>query len=631
MFIFRSVVGKLWLTIIGLVGVVLLILGLFLVNYMENYFAQAKDQKQNMEKLALNFSEEASHHMYNEQFYQLSNELLSFQDAKMLVISTDMKEMVMPSTQTSQLDKFHATDFYTEAELRKVFSGESIGKQVHKSGVSRFDNGDMYLVVAVPLRSLQGHVVGATLLFQSLQSLEATQSYMLKLFIYVSIVGFLMTTFFAFFLFSKITRPLQQLKKAADFITKGEYGTRVPIVSKDEIGELAKTFNHMGDKMQESIRALSQEKEHLSSILHSMTDAVITLDANGSVMLTNPQGEKIVQEWSTIEWSEDEEETRRFRKPDTSLGDWGLVSYSNPYLVPIPVPLIPLFEAVVDESKEAATKLHVQNGVWSVAMTPLYTSDLNEQVRGAVAVLRNVTEEELLDKLRKDFVANVSHELRTPISMLQGYSEALLDDIPSTPEERVELVQVIHDESLRMGRLVRDLLDLARMEAGHLEMVFREVEVDSLLKRMQRKFSVLAKERGITLNLELPEEPLILLRGDEDRLEQVLTNLLDNAFRHTASGARIAMKGEQATYKGKPAIRIQVSDEGQGIPADDLPFIFERFYKADKARTRGSSGGTGLGLAIVRNMIEAHYGLVTAQSAVGQGTTFTLLLPCEPK
>lgn len=625
MFIFRSVVGKLWLTIIGLVGVVLLILGLFLVNYMENYFAQANDQMKNMKNMAVKFSEEASHHMYDELFYQLSNELLGFQDAKMLVISTDMKEMVIPSTQGSELASFHVTDFFTEAELRQVFAGQTKYKQVNKSGKGRIKTGAEYLVVAVPLRNLQGTIVGATLLYQSLQSLEATQAYMLRLFIYVSIVGFLMTTFFAFFLFSRITRPLQQLKKAADFITMGEYGTRVPIQSKDEIGELAKTFNHMGEKMQESIRALSQEKEHLSSILRSMTDAVITLDANGSVMLTNPQGEKIVQEWSTIEWSEDDEETRRFRKPDTALGDWGLMSYSNPYSSPIPVPLIPLFEAVVDESSEAATKLHVQNGVWSVAMTPLYTSD---QVRGAVAVLRDVTEEERLDKLRKDFVANVSHELRTPISMLQGYSEALLDDIPSTPEERVELVQVIHDESLRMGRLVRDLLDLARMEAGHLELVFREVEFDSLVRRMHRKFAVMAKERGITLTAALPEEPLILGRGDEDRLEQVLTNLLDNAFRHTASGACIAIKVETAVYKDRPAIRIEVSDEGQGIPADDLPFIFERFYKADKARTRGSSGGTGLGLAIVKNIVDAHHGSVTVQSALGQGTTFTLLLPC---
>lgn len=628
MFIFRSVVGKLWLTIIGLVGVVLLILGFFLVKYMGNYFSQATDQRQNMKEVALKFSEEATTHMYNEQFYQLSNELLSFQDSRMLVISTDMKEMGIPRTNGSQLAEFHVSDFYTEAELKPVFAGQPIDKQVNKSRTGRFDAGAEYIVVAVPLFNLEGGIVGATLLYQSLQSLEATQSYMLRLFVYVSIVGFLMTTFFAFFLFSQITRPLQQLKKAADFITHGEYGTRVPILSKDEIGELAKTFNHMGEKVQESIHALSQEKEHLSSILRSMTDAVITLDVNGSVMLSNPQGEKIVEEWSTIEWSDDEGEPRRFPKPDTALGDWGLMSFSNPNSMPIPVPLIPLFEAVVDESAEAATKLHVQNGVWSVAMTPLYSRD---QVRGAVAVLRDVTEEERLDKLRKDFVANVSHELRTPISMLQGYSEALLDDIPSTPEERVELVQVIHDESLRMGRLVRDLLDLARMEAGHLELSFREVEIDSLVRRVHRKFAVLAKERGIALSVTLPEEPLILQRADEDRLEQVLTNLLDNAFRHTPAGARIALKAEACLSKDRPAIRIEIADEGQGIPAEDLPFIFERFYKADKARTRGSSGGTGLGLAIVKNIIDSHHGTVTVQSTWGQGSTFTICLPCEHK
>ncbi|CAN7704802.1 ATP-binding protein [Paenibacillus sp. LjRoot56] len=628
MFIFRSVVGKLWLTIIGLVGVVLLILGFFLVNYMENYFAQATDQRENMKEVAVKFSEEATTHMYNEQFYQLSNELLSFQDSRMLVISTEMKEMAIPRTNGSQLAEFHVSDFYTEDELKPVFAGQTIDKQINKSRTGRFDAGAEYLVVAVPLFNLEGGIVGATLLYQSLQSLEATQSYMLRLFVYVSIVGFLMTTFFAFFLFSQITRPLQQLKKAADFITHGEYGTRVPILSKDEIGELAKTFNHMGEKVQESIHALSQEKEHLSSILRSMTDAVITLDVNGSVMLSNPQGEKIVEEWSTIEWSDDEGEPRRFPKPDTALGDWGLMSFSNPNTLPIPVPLIPLFEAVVDESAEAATKLHVQNGVWSVAMTPLYSRD---QVRGAVAVLRDVTEEERLDKLRKDFVANVSHELRTPISMLQGYSEALLDDIPSTPEERVELVQVIHDESLRMGRLVRDLLDLARMEAGHLELSFREVEIDSLVRRMHRKFAVLAKERGIALSVTLPDEPLILQRADEDRLEQVLTNLLDNAFRHTPAGARIALKAEACLSKDRPAIRIEIADEGQGIPAEDLPFIFERFYKADKARTRGSSGGTGLGLAIVKNIIDSHHGTVTVQSTWGQGSTFTICLPCEHK
>ncbi|TXK76554.1 HAMP domain-containing protein [Paenibacillus sp. N3.4] len=323
MIIFRSIVGKLWLTIIGLVAVVLLILGFFLVNYMENYFSEAKDQRVKVEKLANRFSDEATRHMYDEQFYQLSNELLNIQDARMLVISTDMKEVALPVTEDSNLINFRATDFFTVDELKLVFAGQTVTNQITKSNPGRFYAGAEYLVVAVPLKSVQGVIVGATLIYQSLQSLETTQSYMLKLFVSVSFVGFLMTTFFAFFLFSRITRPLQQLKKAADLITMGEYGTRVPIQSKDEIGELAKTFNHMGEKMQESIHALSQEKEHLSSILRSMTDAVITLDANGSVMLTNPQGEKIVKEWSTIEWSEDDEETQRFenRIQHSVIGD----------------------------------------------------------------------------------------------------------------------------------------------------------------------------------------------------------------------------------------------------------------------------------------------------------------------
>ncbi|UJF31175.1 ATP-binding protein [Paenibacillus hexagrammi] len=626
MFIFRSVVGKLWITIIGLVAVVLLILGFFLVNYMENYFSQAKDQKNDIQKLANQFSLEATRHLDDLKFYQLSNELLSLQDARMLLVKSNYEEMSIPVSADSSVASYHASDFFSEDELKQVMESQTIIKQIGRDESGKFLTGTEYLAAAVPLRDQQGGIQGAVVLYQSLQSLEATQWYMLKLFVYVSIVGFLMTTFFAFFLFSRITRPLQQLKKAADLITMGEYGTRVPIMSKDEIGELAKTFNHMGEKLRESIKELSEEKEHLSSVLRSMTDAVITLDAEGTVILTNPQGNKIVQEWSEIEW-EDDIVTRPI-KQDTALGDWGLTSLSLPSGEPIPVPLIPLFEAVVAEPSETASKLHVQNGVWSVAMTPLYSRD---QVRGAVAVLRDITEEERLDKLRKDFVANVSHELRTPLSMLQGYSEALLDDIAATPEERKELAQVIHDESLRMGRLVRDLLDLARMEAGHLELYFREVEVDSLLRRMHRKFSVLAKERGISLSAELPETPLILRKADEDRLEQVLTNLLDNAFRHTASGARIAVKAGQAVLREQPAIRIEVSDAGQGIPADDLPYIFERFYKADKARTRGSSGGTGLGLAIVKNIVDAHQGSVSVQSALGQGTTFTILIPCNPK
>jgi two-component system sensor histidine kinase ResE len=348
-------------------------------------------------------------------------------------------------------------------------------------------------------------------------------------------------------------------------------------------------------------------------VLRSMTDAVITFDAGGNVILANPQGDRIVNDWNQIHWTDED--------TDKALIPSHTVSRKT-----IPEPMRMLFDEVIIGAKEYTSKLHVRNEVWSIVMTPLYSRDV---VRGVVAVLRDVTEEFRLDKLRKDFVANVSHELRTPLSMLQGYSEALLDDIASTPTERQELAQVIHEESLRMGRLVRDLLDLARMETGNIELHFRQMDVRSFIKRMHRKFAALSKEQGITMSYELPDEDLILYQADEDRLEQVMTNLLDNAIRHTPSQAKIMMRAERQWFKGEEGVGIQITDQGQGIPAGDLPYIFERFYKADKARTRGATGGTGLGLSIVRNLVEAHQGAVQVKSAVGHGTTFSVFLPLK--
>jgi two-component system sensor histidine kinase ResE len=434
-----------------------------------------------------------------------------------------------------------------------------------------------------------------------------------QLFIYTGVVGFLLTTFFAFFLLTKITQPLREIKEAAGRLAQGDYQARVAIRSTDEIGELANTFNQMASELDTLFRDLQHERNHLSSMLRSMNDAVISFDADGGIMLTNPQGRQLLEEWSAI--------------PDH--GEEGPQQLSNGNQVP--GPLQEMFQNVIGSGKATASKIHVHSEAWSVVMTPLSST---ESVRGVVAVLRDVTEEFRLDKLRKDFVANVSHELRTPLSMVQGYSEALLDDIASSPEERQQLVQVIHDESLRMGRLVKDLLDLARMEAGHIDLSLQQVDLHKLLERVHRKFAVLAKDRGVLLGPLQLSGDLTLHAADPDRLEQVLTNLLDNALRHTPAGSGVQLA---AVYRPAPRssgfVEVTVSDEGAGIPPDDLPYIFERFYKADKARKRESngSGGTGLGLAIVRNLVEAHGGKIRATSELGKGTRFTITLPVDGK
>jgi two-component system sensor histidine kinase ResE len=278
-----------------------------------------------------------------------------------------------------------------------------------------------------------------------------------------------------------------------------------------------------------------------------------------------------------------------------------------------------LFEQAVSTEKEQVGEISLQGHHWVMIVSPLYAQ---QTIRGAVAVVRDMTEERKLDKMRSDFIANVSHELRTPIAMLQGYSEAIVDDIAQTDEEKKEMASVIYDESLRMGRLVNELLDLARMESGYFNLSIHEVELPPFLQKITRKFQGLSKEKDVAVKCEsdLAEE---FFTFDADRIEQVLTNLIDNALRHTAAGGSVTLKVDSVPEKG---LYFSITDTGSGIPEEDLPFVFERFYKADKARTRGRSG-TGLGLAIAKNIVEAHKGTIHVQSKLGVGTTFAFFLP----
>src|SRR5699024_1134279 len=241
----------------------------------------------------------------------------------------------------------------------------------------------------------------------------------------------------------------------------------------------------------------------------------------------------------------------------------------------------------------------------------------------AVAVIRDMTEERQLDKLRKDFIANVSHELRTPIALLQGYSEAIVDDIAESKEEKNELAQIIHEESLRMSRLVNELLDIGRMEAGHIELNKETIEVEPFIDRIFRKFTGVSEDTNIKFRLTkcIEKETTEL---DVDRIEQVFTNLIDNAFNHTREGGQI-----HVIVHSKPdSLYVEVEDNGSGIPEEDLSFIFERFYKADKSRTRSDKKkGTGLGLDIAKHIIAAHNGVISVKSKLNEGTTFSFKIP----
>ncbi|MGF7125712.1 two-component system sensor histidine kinase ResE [Natronobacillus azotifigens] len=413
----------------------------------------------------------------------------------------------------------------------------------------------------------------------------------------IAMLAIVMMIIFVFFLSHRITAPLIKMREAALELANGEFKTKVPILTHDEIGELAMAFNRMGRQLNYHMNALKQEKELLYSILGSMADGVMTINRDGKVIISNPQAEKFLKDCQF------ELETKKENI--------------------LPSELESFMQEAMETEIEQSRELYIQGRNWVIIMSPLYDQT---KVRGVVVVIRDMTKERKMDQLREAFIANVSHELRTPISLLQGYSEAIIDDVASSKEEKNELAQIILDESLRMGRLVNDLLDLARMKAGQMQLNRTIIDLELFIPRILRKFSGVAESKKISLDHQI-DPTISTVNVDPDRLEQVFIILIDNAIRHTEEQGEIKISAE----KSDEYAQFSVQDNGTGIPQADLPFIFERFYKADKSRTRLAANkmGTGLGLAIAKQIIEAHGGWIDVQSRENEGTMFTFQLPLD--
>lgn len=585
--LWRSVVGKLWMTILLLVSFVLIILTILLLEFFEKYHVSQIEQElaNQANKVSSILEAHAGDGLGEEIVFEIVDKPLG------VMIAYDEENFLLsPDAPEQEIDSAH--DLLSDHELMKVFSDEKhvvkeFSQTEYPNKGSRYEN---VIVAAVPFHINEQN--GAIFIYQSLAVLKDTTQQTTRIIYLAAGIAIVLTTFFAFFLSTRITSPLRKMKEAAFQVSKGEFDTKVPFLSHDEIGELAIAFNQMAKRLKINMNVLSQEKEQLKSILSSMADGVMTFSKSGDILITNPPADRFLQQW----YSE------------------GQNSKS-----PIPGELADLLAQAISVETEQTEELKIQGRYYVVIVSPLYTQN-QQSVRGAVAVIRDMTEERRLDKLRSDFVSNVSHELRTPISMLQGYSEAIIDDIVDSDEEKKELARIIYDESLRIGRLVNELLDLAKMEAGHISLNYENLEIGTFIQRIMHKFGGIAKEKHVVLESQLQDNQLFSM--DPDRIEQVLTNLIDNAIRHTAENGCVTI----TQTRNDDGITIKVSDNGTGIAEEDLPFVFERFYKADKARTRGKAG-TGLGLAIVKNIVDAHNGEITVQSKIDAGTTFIVFLP----
>jgi two-component system, OmpR family, phosphate regulon sensor histidine kinase PhoR len=362
----------------------------------------------------------------------------------------------------------------------------------------------------------------------------------------------------------------------------------------DDLAGLTNELSAMTTRLRDRLDELTEERDRAGQILDALDDGVLLLDGAGRLLLANPAA----RSW------------------------FGLPADLRPGLPARRVLGAPRVVALAEEAYEAGapvagnlTLVLPEPRTLTMRAFPLVDRGPTGRI---VVTLTDITQRRRLEVLRRDFVANASHELKTPVAAVRALAETLLTALPDDPEGGRRFAERIGREAERLDLLARALLDLSRVERGTLDV--EPVDLVGLAKEVADGYADLAEERRVRLRTEL--QPQVSLRGDRAQLGLLLSNLLDNALRHTAARGTVAVRLEAADGRAV----LQVADTGEGIPAGELPRVFERFYRVDKARAR-QTGGTGLGLAIVRHVAEGHGGTVRVDSELGRGSTFTVSLP----
>lgn len=591
--IWNSIVGKIWSTII------LLLIGILVIS---GFLVAMIYEKNNMEQITKELEEKTASIV---EIMKKNNSVISAENNNVSALSLlDDTMGVVIEQDGKNIYQSQSTDTVSNASANKLIHDETLNEALEADNMVtmkyNFKTKDSSLPVEISAQKfdLDNGESGVVYVYQAYHDILKVNQKTMSTLIISGIIAIVITSILSFVFSSRMAFPLREMKKIAIAVSKGNFDNRVPTYTHDEIGELGVAFNDMAKQLKYNISALRQEKEQLSNILVGMADGVIKFSVDKTIILSNPPAEEFLHNW--------------FFSPE------------NSEKVLIPVALDDLLNETLDKKESQVGEITFADRTYVAILTLLYTG---EHVRSVVAVIRDMTEEKQLEKMKSDFVNNVSHELRTPISMLQGYSEAIIDGVAQSDEEVREFTQIIYDESLRIGRLVNDMLDLARMEAGFNHMDNQKMPIAPLLEKVIANFDVLAKENFVELGLEL-ETPNLEYSYDQDRMEQVLINLIMNAIRHTGKegyAGKVILK--QTIDKTRNNLVITVSDNGSGIAEEDIPYLFERFYKADKARKRGKAVGTGIGLAIVKNIVEAHNGKISVESVLGEGSDFIITLP----
>jgi len=405
--------------------------------------------------------------------------------------------------------------------------------------------------------------------------------------------------------------PVRRLTAAAQRVAAGDLSARLLPTSRDEVGQLTRAFNHMTDELNEQITASARERGRLSAVLNTMGDGVLITDDSARVTLINPGATRILR-----------------ADPDKSLGRTLAQVVYTPEL-------IELWNLCQQTGREQTATMEtiLHGSILHAVISPL--REISPP--GYLIILQDLTRLQRLETIRRDFVSNISHELRTPLASLSLVVETLRDGAIEDPPAARRFLSYMENELDTLTQMVEELLELAKIESGKVPLNLKPTRVNKLVRKPIRRLQPQAEHKGVALTLSIPVDlPRVL--ADAKRIQQVVTNLVHNAIKFTPAGGVITVFAAQPESLTQipadphaealsPSVIIGVTDTGVGIPAEDLPRIFERFYKTDRARAQE---GTGLGLAIAKHLVQAHRGQLWVESAEGVGSTFYFSLPIAP-
>ena len=463
--------------------------------------------------------------------------------------------------------------------------------------------GQRMFYFALPFTSSDAHLTGVVRLALPLTVLEGRIRDLEHVLGIAFGVAFVVSVVLSIVFARGLTRPLSDMAAVARQLAGGALGQRIRTTSRDEVGVLASTLNQMADQIESKIQEVSEDRAQLLAILTSMVEGVMVLDCRGRILQVNPALERMFMVRGT--------EAR-------GRAHWEVIRHHE---------LNELTTKVLKSRQSHSGEITMAPSGRMLRVEASVANCERENEACAVLVFYDVTALRRLEQVRKDFVANVSHELRTPLTSIKGYVEALLDGAKDDPEQTVRFLDVILKQSDRLNLILEDLLQLAQIESGQVLFKRDPVRLSAVVDRTVALIKPLADKKGHVVTVALPVDlPPVL--GDEERLAQVLTNLLDNAVKYTLPNGSIHLAGRIVGDSPQRMVELSVADTGLGIPEPDRPRVFERFYRADKARSR-ELGGTGLGLAIVKHIVEGHEGQVWVEGNHPSGSRFVVRLPTQ--